>query len=163
MNTTPRVFRPLLSVLLVLSVLVVPVSSVFAGGNGAQSYTQTFHNVTDSFVQPLTCLNSDAAITITYNGVFHYNVDKAGDFWGTGTQTGSVVAVPLDPTLPTYTGHFTDWFGISENNKNLVQTSTFSVIATGSDGSTIKINETTHLSTNANGQLVVSFDKPVCH
>ncbi len=156
-------FGRLLAALLIIGALFVPFSTVFAGGNGSYSVTQTYHNATDSFVDVVPCVGDPATITLTYNGVFHFNVNKAGDFWGTGTQTGSVVAVPLDTSLPTYTGHFTTWFGISENNRNSVQTDTFSVIAYGSDGSVIKFNETQHITLNANGDVVVAFDKPVCH
>ena len=156
-------FSRAVALLMVLGLLLVPASAAFAGGNGSTTFTQTFHNATDTFVDVIPCLGYPATITTTYNGVFHYTVNKAGDFWGTGTQTGDVVAVPLDPTLPTYTGHFTTWFGTSDNKQNGVDHSTFSVHATGSDGSSISFHETMHMSTNANGDLVVSFDKPVCN
>ena len=77
-------------------------------------------------------------------------------------MTGTFVAVPLDPSNPTFTGHFTTWFGESDNKQNYVDHSTFSVHGTGSDGSSIQFHDTTHFSTNANGVVVVSFDKPVC-
>ena len=133
-----------------------------ADGNGAQTFTQTFKNQTDPpFVDFVPCRDFQATITITYNGVLHYTVNKAGDFWATGTMTGTVTAVPLDPTDPSFTGHFTTWFGQADNKQNGVDHSTFTVHLTGSDGSTIKFHDTAHLSSSASG-LTVSFDKPRC-
>src|SRR5512135_2381802 len=156
-----------ISILVLVALLVLPASGALAAGNGAQSFTQTFHNATDTFQQLIPCIGPDAAgangtITITYNGVMHFTVNEAGDFWGTGTETGTAVAVPDDPSLPTYTGHFTTWFGVSENNRNYVESQTFTVHATGTDGSSITFHETMHLTYNGNGELVVSFDKAMC-
>jgi hypothetical protein len=154
--------RRVFAILMVVGVLLFPASSVFADGNGATTFTQTFHNATQTLVDVVPCRGYPATINLTYNGVFHTTVNKAGDFWVTGTMTGDVVAVPLiDPSLPTFTGHFTTWFGGAQNNQNFVNHSTFTVHATGIDGSTIQFHDTMHLSTNANG-VVFSFDKPVC-
>lgn len=162
--TTARFGVPIrvFAILMLVALLLFPASSALADGNGSTTFTQTFHNATDSFVDVIPCLGAPATITLTYNGVLHYTVNKAGDFWATGTQTGSVEAVPLDSSLPTYTGHFTTWFGTSDNKQNSVDHSTFTVHATGSDGSRLTFHDTMHVSTNANGVLVVSFDKPVC-
>ena len=103
----------------------------------------------------------DMTITITYNGVLHFTVNKAGDFWATGTMTGTVTAVPLDASNPSFTGRFTTWFGESDNKQNFVDHSTFTLHLTGSDGSTITAHETVHLSSSASG-LTVGFDKFRC-
>ncbi len=136
-----------------------------ADGNGAQTFTQTFKNQTDPpFVDFVPCRDFQATITITYNGVLHSTVNKAGDFWATGTMTGTVAVVPLDPSNPSFTGHFTTWFGEADNKQNGVDHSTFTVHLTGSDGSdgsAIKFHDTAHLSTSASGQMV-AFDKPMC-
>ena len=133
-----------------------------ADGNGAQTFTQTFKNQTDPpFVDFVPCRDFQATITITYNGVLHYTVNKAGDFRATGTMTGTVTAVPLDPGNPSFSGKFTSWFGTSDNKQNGVDHSTFTVHLTGSDGSTIKAHDTMHLITSASG-MTVSFDKPMC-
>jgi hypothetical protein len=134
-----------------------------ADGNGAQTTTQHFKNATNTFVDFVPCRSFRATITITYNGVLHFTVNKAGDFWATGTMTGTVRAVPLNPRNPSFTGKFTSWFGTSDNKQNGVDHSTFTTHATGSDGSTIKFHDTAHLSTNASGNgLTVSFDKARC-
>ncbi len=154
-----RVLGRILIVLVLTIAFVMPVSQAFA--SGATSYTETYHNATDSFGQYISCINSPATVYITYNGVLHFTVNKAGDFWGTGTQTGTVVAVPLDSSLPTYTGHFTTWFGENDNLQNGTQTSTFSVHATGSDGSSLDFHEVEHISSSASG-ATISFDKLSC-
>ena len=149
-------------VLAIGSVVAFTGAAAYAGGNGAQTFTQTFKNQTDPpFVDFVPCRDFQATITITYNGVLHFTVNKAGDFWATGTMTGTVTAVPLDPSNPSFTGRFTTWFGEADNKQNAVDHSTFTVHLTGSDGSTIKFHDTAHLSSSASG-LTVSFDKPSC-
>jgi hypothetical protein len=70
----------------------------------------------------------------------------------TFTQTGTVVAVPLeDPSLPSYTGKFTIWGGFNLNNQVVNGTFTFTVHATGSDGSTVKTHFTDHYNVRPNG------------
>ena len=136
-------------------------TAAFADGNGAQTTTQHFKNATDTFVDFVPCRDFKATITITYNGVLHFTVNKAGDFWATGTMTGTATAVPLDPSNPSFTGKFTTWFGTSDNKQNGVDHSTFTVHLTGSDGSTIKFHDTAHVSSSASG-MTVSFDKARC-
>jgi hypothetical protein len=145
----------------VFALQLIAARPTFAAGQGATTFTQTFHNATDSFATPNPCTGVPGTVTITYNGVLHFTVNKAGDFWATGTQTGSFVLVPDDPTQPTYTGHFTAWFGGSDNRQNEVEHSTFTIHGTGSDGSTLQFHDTMHLSTSASG-AVVSFDTPSC-
>lgn len=144
-----------------IALLVVAARPAAADGQGATTFTQTFHNATDSFAAPNPCTGAPGMVTITYNGVLHVTVNKSGDFWATGTQTGDFVLTPDDPTQPTYSGHFTTWFGDSDNRRNGVEHSTFSVHGTGSDGSTLRFHDTMHLSVSASG-AVVSFDKPSC-
>src|SRR6266496_2708341 len=148
-------------VLAAAAVLLVAAPSVRADGKGAQTETQTFHNATDTCVDFVPCTSNLATITITYNGVLHFTVNKAGDFWATGTMTGTATAVPLDPSNPSFTGKFTTWFGEADNKQNGVDHSTFTVHLTGSDGSTIKFHDTAHVSSSASG-MTVSFDKASC-
>src|SRR5262249_1281506 len=113
----------------------------------------------DSFAAANPCTGAPGTVTLTYNGVLHFTVNKAGSLWATGTQTGDFVLVPDDPAQPTYTGHFTAWFGVSDNRQNGVDHSTFTIHGTGSDGSKLQFHDTMHLSASASG-AVVSFDKP---
>src|SRR5881397_3844067 len=147
-----KIFALAALVLAIGGVLAFTVTAAYAGGNGAQTFTQTFKNQTDPpFVDFVPCRDFQASITLTYNGVLHYIVNKAGDFWATGTMTGTVTAVPLDASNPSFTGRFTTWFGEADNKQNGVDHSTFTVHATGSDGSSIRFHDTEHLSTNAGG------------
>ena len=62
---------------------------------------------------------------------------------------GQFVAVPLeDPSLPSFTGHFTQWGGFNQNGTTVNGTFTFSLRGTGSDGSTFSIHPST---TSTNG------------
>jgi hypothetical protein len=148
-----------------VAAVLMSASASFAAGAGAVTFTQTFHNATDSFPTPNPCSGVSGTVAITYNGVFHATFLTsgvgAGTGWATGTQTGDVVFTPDDPSQPTYTGHFTIWFGDDNNLRNGVEHSTFSVHATGSDGSTLSFHDVAHLSTSATG-ATFSFDKPTC-
>jgi hypothetical protein len=96
----------------------------------------------------------------TGNGQEHSIVNKNGDGWFTSTFTGAVTVTPYtvdgmgnpvapDPNAPVLTGHLTTWFGGSFNNKNFVNHDTISFVGTGSDGSTISLHLTDHMSTSA--------------
>jgi hypothetical protein len=103
------------------------------------------------------CSGVPGTLTFAYtNEVFHVNVNGAGDIWLTQTLTGSVSAIPLDPTQPSYYGHITVWFGASMNKANFVFHDTFNATLTGTDGSTITLHLVDHVSANANG-IVNSF------
>lgn len=141
-----------------------------AGNAGVMHQQCTFHDATA--VMPgnsIPCgpyANTPATLTLTYNGQLHFTLftsgKGAGDFWATGTQTGTFLAVPDALGAPTYTGHFTTWFGDNNNLHNGSSTSTFTVHATGSDGSSFTFHDVTHVSTSATG-MVQSFDKPTCN
>ncbi len=81
--------------------------------------------------------------------------------WVTGPWQATSPACPSNRTLPMFTGHFAIWFGVSGNDKNLVNHSIMNVVATGSDGSAFTFHEPIHISVSATG-VAVSFDKPVC-
>jgi len=76
-----------------------------------------------------------------------------------------VVAVPLDGTGPTYIGHFRS--SDTESIRNVKQGDVFvetdtdhnKVVAKGSDGSTVQLQEHHHFTVNANGVVTVEFEK----
>ena len=146
-------------------VLLFTFSSASAAGAGAVSSTQAFHNATDSFAASNPCTGVPATITETYNGVFHYTFltsgQGAGTGWATGTMTGDFVLTPDDVSQPSYSGHFTTWFGDNNNLLNGTETAILAAHATGSDGSILRYHEVAHLSVSATG-VTISFDKPSC-
>jgi hypothetical protein len=142
--------------------VLVAAIPAFADGNGATTTTYNFHNTTQTFPSANPCSGVLGSLTVTFNGVVHQTINKAGDEWDTGTMTGDFVFVPSDTSQPTYTGHFETWFGDSLNNHNTVNHFTFHVHGIGSDGSILDFSETAHLSTNASGAPVVVFDKASC-
>ncbi len=89
-------------------------------------------------------------------------MNKAGDFRIPGNQNGDFCFVLSVAGQPSYTRTFHIWFGESDNRQNNVSHFTFQVRGTGSDGSQLNFHETEHVSTNANGGVVVSFDKMTC-
>lgn len=162
MRTGKRgVFRGALAACAVVALLLVSAPPAFADGNGAQTMTMTFKNAYIPFgpaVNP--CSGATGSFAgISVNGVMHETVNKAGDFWDTGTVTGTFQFVPDDATQPTYTGHGETWFGDSINQNNTVNHFTLHFNGTGTDGSTVTLTEVGHVSSNANGVPVVTFDK----
>ena len=153
------IFGRALAFLAVVGLLLFPASSAFA--DGAVTFTQPFHNVTESFAETNPCTGDPGTVTITYNGVVHITTLPNGTSHFTITQTGDEVFVPDDPDLPTITGHFTSWDGFNSNNQNAAGTFTFTVHGTGSDGSTLKFHVTEHFSVSASG-VVNTFSKLRC-
>jgi hypothetical protein len=106
----------------------------------------------------------DYDVTETVNAVFHItdnlSTPNPVDHFTT-TETGTVTLVPVDPSLPTYTGRVTFWAGGNTNPNSDGGTVTLNLRLTGSDGSTLRVHETFHF-TVVNGDLVVFFDKITC-
>jgi hypothetical protein len=145
-----------------LSLWGVSQTSVHAAGAGAVTFTQTDHNLVQVIPDNQNpCTGVYGTLTLTMNDVFHVTTLANGTDWATGTSTGTLTFVPYDSSQPSYTGHFTQWFGQNDNLMNGNGTFTFSVHATGSDGSTLLYHEVAHFSVSATG-VTVSFDRPTC-
>jgi hypothetical protein len=148
--------------------------AMLTGVAQAQPVTVTVHEhkATETFTEVFPCIGNGqelATITTVENGVIHVTAAALGPndelippYHITGTFTGTFTAVPQNPSLPTFTGHFTTWFGENSNQKTFNGTFTFTIIATGSDGSTLKFHETAHVTVNAQGEVTVEFDRPSC-
>jgi hypothetical protein len=101
----------------------------------------------------------------TGNGVFHINIDKAGDEWVSNTWTGSAtvtfyppssVSIITDsdgnvvwsqitgPPDQVITGRNTQWFGASFNNRDSVMDFTFSFQGTDQSGNPITVHNEQH-------------------
>lgn len=111
--------------------------------------------------QPSTCLPPDAAgLAYNINAVMHFTINKAGDFWATGTDEGDVT-LTVPSTGVVYTGHFTIWFGASTNKRNFVQNETFNAQLIGSDGSTLSAHLAVGFGVSASGQPIMHLSS-VC-
>jgi hypothetical protein len=132
-----------------------------AGAAASDTTTVHFHKQVDASVDDT---GSDCGLTgfatSTYNGVLSVTTNADGSSDTHGTFTGEIVFDPFDPTLPTYSGHFTQRFS-QRNSGNELIAFEFASNLRGDDGSTLRIHETMHYSVSANGN-VVSFDKPRC-
>lgn len=126
--------------------LLLSVAAPAVAGGPAQTFTQTFKDVTESFPEGNPCTGDPGIVTITYNGVIHITELASGEFHITGTFTGTFTFVHDDPTLPTYTGRFTQWFGENHNRNEAVATFTFRARGTGSDGSTLNFHAVAHIT-----------------
>jgi hypothetical protein len=157
--------RILMRRLLFFAAVCAITSLVFAASASAathQTVTETDH-MRGSWVEPGNvnpCTGDTFDLNVTGNSVNHvtYFVEdgQMTEVWGTFTEA---VSFWFTDQGVTYAGHSTVWGNFNLNERNSNQTFTFSVHATGSDGSTITGHETMHETLNANGQVTVSFDK----
>jgi hypothetical protein len=112
---------------------------------------------------PAYIVNDFAQITGTGNGIEHSIINNKLDGWFTTTWTGQVtiifgqldasgtVVVP-DPTAPNpVTGHLTQWFGGSFNNKNFVVHDTINFTGTDANGNPVSFHAVDHTSASAAG------------
>lgn len=126
--------------------------------NSASKATNCPSWVTDDYV----------LLTMGGNGVEHVTVNKAQDFWftttftGTGTAAfyppssladivlddqGNVVSVNVvGPADTAVTGHLSDTFGGSGNNKNAVLHGTIDLSGTDQSGNSIAVHHNQHTS-----------------
>jgi hypothetical protein len=72
--------------LAVVAVLAFAAPSAFAGGNGAVTDTQNFHNVPMTFVVGPQCGAPAGTVSGTFNAVMHITINKAGDVWITALR-----------------------------------------------------------------------------
>ena len=90
-------------------------------------------------------------VTTTSNQVTKETVKDDGTFHGTDTFTGKVVAVPLDRSLPTYTGRWTGGGAFNGNTSTFISVYHFSLTLKGSDGSKYSENEMIHFNERPDG------------
>jgi hypothetical protein len=130
---------------------------------GRETVTETehaHHEVIFSEETTNPCNGESGTLTVVGNSIFHVTFfENSDESWATGTLEGTATFTPTDPSGVTGSGHFTAWFGGAQNNKNEVQHSTNTVQLKGSDGSRVVIHSTSHTSTNAAGEVKVSFEK----
>jgi hypothetical protein len=97
--------------------------------------------------------------------VFHVTFFENGnEFWVTGTAEGEVTFTPEETGGVSGSGHFATWFGVSVNNKNEVEHSTSTFQLRNTDGTHVVVKGVSHVSTNARGEVKVSFEtfEPRC-
>ena len=139
----------------------------------AKPVTFTNHETfSESFAdEPSLCMDELYETSVEGRTVSHLTIatDQNGDFIPPlrfhERGMGEVVAVPLDGTGPSFTGHF--WISDSESIRSVkkgtvvVETDTDRgrVILWGSDGSKVSANEHHHFTFNANGDVTIQFDK----
>lgn len=116
--------------------------------------TITEQGVTETFVDVApTCEVGGPLyeITLTFNGVDHVTEFADGRVHATFTQTGTFVAVPLDPADPGASGHFTVWGGFNQSNQNVNGTFTFNVNGQFDDGTSISTHLVDHFNVVPSG------------
>jgi hypothetical protein len=146
---------------------------------GPNACSQTIHFTSNPpFAVPFPCSSLaglDVISEFNGNGVFHINVNGAGDFWVTGTYTGAISVQPAlsvvldkyrnvvsfvpDPSRPSATGRVTDWFGFQQNHSNAVGSNTVNAQVTTSAGQSVAFHLNGHIQFSATGAVIrSSFD-----
>ena len=143
-----------------LGLAVAPAASAAAGGSGhTVTMTENFHGTT-TFQDFNPCTGELLDITGVGNSVNHVTYFPGGDeVWATFTETDKITATGT-VTGVVYTGHSTVWGNFNVNERNSNTTFTNTIVVRGSDGSTIKLHDVSHVTYNGNGIITVTFDKP---
>jgi hypothetical protein len=155
-------FRRWVVGVLAMTALLLPAAAAIA----APPVTETTNekNFVETFVDVIPTCEEDGplyTITTTSNLVEHERIFDDGRVHATFTQTGTFVAVPLDdPSLPSFTGHFTQSGNFNQNRKTVNGTFTFSLHGTGSDGSSVDLHATEHFNVRPGGTVHEFFH---CH
>ena len=133
-----------------------------AQADGATTFTQNFHNATMTFDIANPCTGVAGTVTETFNAVVHTTFLANGTGWGTFTMEGMFTLAQVNGVI--YTGHVMGWDGFNFNLNNFTATATFSLHATGSDGTTLSFRDVFHITVLAGPPptVVVMFDKPSC-
>jgi hypothetical protein len=150
---------------LVFGLLAVGLSSLAAPAFAQPPTNTTTHEngLVETFVDVIPMCEEGGplyTITTTSNLVEHETVFDDGRVHATFTQTGKFSAVPLNPSLPTFQGSFTQWGGFNQNGTTVNGTFTFSVRGTGSDGSRVSVNLVEHFNERPDGSVNELFH---CH
>ncbi len=159
-----------------LLVMLMAAFVVLAAAGAAPAQRPVNHTeverFTETFTDSLICQDELYRVTGTAQVVEHFTaagIDNEGNFilplHFHFMIHGKVVAVPLDGSGPTFTGHFRT--SDSENIRNVKQGDVFvetdtdlnKVRLTGSDGSRVTLMEHHHFTVNANGETTVVFEK----
>jgi hypothetical protein len=129
------------------------------GGAGTETFAEHAHEIPFfEFPAANPCTGEEGLLSAVAKN-FHFNetIQADGNAWLTGTGNGTATFVPSEGG-PTFTGHFTAWFGESLNEKNRVEHGTTTIILTGPEGAHVTVHMNGHMSTNAKGEATVEFE-----
>jgi hypothetical protein len=158
---------------LLLRVLVLVAAMVLATAGVAWARTpitvsEHTHKETGTFTGYVNCRGEELYdISVTFNELVRVTaagVDEDGEYLPPlhfhHTFTGKFVAVPVDGTGPTFTGHGrdTETFNAKSFDEFVgTYTNQHKVVAKGSDGSKINYHLHVRYSVNAKGEVTVDF------
>lgn len=152
---------------IILAFAMLPTARATSGFQSTTAGPMTF----TSDVAPIPCLPEYGIIDVSGHGVFHVNINAAGDGWVTSTVTGTFTFTPTDsnfnplppgPGVVSYSGHLTTWFGNEINLQNFVATAILEAQAVGSDGSTVSVHILMHVTVTPSGTITASPSNLVC-
>ena len=155
----PRLGRTLTTLTLTLAAVLVGGAAVGAPATG----TDIQHDHVETFVDRLAC-GEDAPLynfDVAGTTVAHETEFPDGRFTVHFTASVGFVAVPLEPGQPSYDGRFSLTFTLArsrgEETAPHSETATWSIIATGDDGSRISTHHVSHHNVQPDGSLQEFF------
>jgi hypothetical protein len=153
--------RKLLAFVAVVGALLACASAATA----ASTETVIIKDLTSTQTQPLWCTGGFATVSTDVSGVFHETDLASGGFLITAAAQGTIDVVPLTAGAPTYSGRVSEFFNvITTPADGYVSSSTFHVTAAGSDGSTLNIDITFHITVTPWGDVTAYVSpQPSCH
>ena len=159
MRATRLICRSTVALVLVVGALVLPATI-----GHAATFRDNLHidYPPETYITDLPCIGT-VELTDTFSLILHSVNNSQSQHFGEN-YTGQWVVKPVDSLLPTYTGKYAGHVTVMRVSGDLrVATFTGSVMLKGSDGSSLHLTFTDHLTINANGEVSVQFSDIRCN
>lgn len=148
---------------LLATVCLLAFAASAAGATPIVNVTDHAKNLTETRYEPNACLGGAwGTVTVTYAAVSHTSMFADGTRHVDYGETGTFFTVMDDPSLPDYSGHFSNHFSFNGSDLQFAFTLAFKGIGEGTDGSRLTFHGTQHITVNADGDFTVNFDKLTC-
>jgi hypothetical protein len=145
-------------------VVLAALSAAGASAAGAGTETTTSHE-TEAFSFPAEnpCTGEEGVLTGSPStSVLHETKRADGTGSITGTSQGTATFVGSEGG-PTFTGHFTAWFGGSIKPNHQIEHDTQTFVLAGPEGSHVVMHATGHLRLGPEGEVIVEVEKEHVH
>jgi hypothetical protein len=142
----------------ILAIAMLPAARATSGFQFTVAGSESFSGM--PVVLP--CVGESGTVSASGNGVFHVNVNNAGDGWVTFTFAGKFTFVPDSPGTVGFSGTVTVWDGANFNLNNFAGTMILEIQATGTDGSTLSAHLLMSVTFSPSGTMTASPVNVVC-
>jgi hypothetical protein len=159
--------------LLLLAALLSAVPAAQAAGAQHLSLPEEWDSVEHFDAGGGLCVDWPGSFHEVRHGTYDLTLPPGGQVVGeihlNGAVDGYVELVPDDPALPTYTGSYREkitgvFVGVDEDGQDLLRVGHYALAVklSGSDGSTVWLRLSGHVTLDASGRAVVARDNYSC-